>query len=402
MNFFDRIKSVFSNKHTDRVIMRMITDVGNGFYEWNGRLYQSDIVRACIKPKTKAIGKIVAKHILKTYKPDGTQDIKVNPRASIRFLLEEPNEYMTGQVFQEKMANQLQLNGNAFALILYDTLGQPVGLYPIPCTSVETIYSEDGTLYLKFYLQNGKFLEVPYTEVIHLRDDFFFNDIFGDNPQDALVGLMNVVSITDQGIMNAIKNSSVIKWLLKFTSAIRDDDLKQRAQDFADNYLSIQNKATGVAAINNNVDAQQIKPYDFVPNAAQIDRETERIYAFFNTNERIVHSNYSENEWVSYYEANISPIAMQMAGEYTRKLFTRRERSCGNEIVFEASSLTFASIATKLNLVQLVDRGVMTPNEMRSYFNLAPIEHGDTALLRKDTGTLANPDGGIDDEDNRD
>jgi hypothetical protein len=43
----------------------------------------------------------------------------------------------------------------------------------------------------------------------------------------------------------------------------------------------------------------------------------------------------------------------------------------------------------------------MTPNEMRSYFNLAPIEYGDVALLRKDTGTLANPDdGGTNDEDN--
>lgn len=402
MNLFDRVKSAFSNKHTERVIMRMITDVGNGFYEWDGRLYQSDVVRACIKPKTKAIGKLIGKHILKTYKSDGTQDIKVNPRVSIRFLLEEPNEYMTGQMLQEKMANQLQLNGNAFALILYDTFGLPIGLYPIPCTSVETIYSENGILYLKFYLQNGKFLEVPYTEVIHLRDDFFFNDIFGENPAAALIPLMNIVSITDQGVMNAIKNSSVVKWLLKFTSAIRDDDLKMRAQDFADNYLSIQNRATGVAAVNSNVEAQQIKPNDFVPNAAQMDRNTERIYAFFNMNPHIVHSNYTENEYVSFHDAKVSPDIKQMNDEYTRKLFSRRERSCGNQIVFEASSLAFASLTTKLNLVQFADRGIMTPNEVRSYFNLTPIDGGDIALLRKDTGTLANPDGGTDDEDNRD
>mgnify|MGYP002525137226 CR=1 FL=1 len=402
MGFFNNLKKLF-NKNTDAVVMKMITDTGNGYYEWNGKLYHSDIVRACIKPKTKAIGKIVAKHIYTTVKPDGTRDIKVNPRTSIRFLLEEPNEYMTGQVFQEKMANQLSLNGNAFALILYDSYGQPTGLYPVPCTSVEAKYTQSGELYLKFYLQNGKYLEAPYKEVIHLRDDFFFNDIFGDSPQEALANLMEMVGTTDQGLMKAIKNSSVIKWLLKFTQALRDEDLKQRAQDFADNYLNISNNSMGVAAVNSNAEATQIKPYDFVPNAAQIDRETARIYAFFNTNERIVHSNYSENEWVSYYEANVSPVAIQMAGEYTRKLFSRKERAFGNSIVFEASSLTFASMTTKLNLVQLVDRGVMTPNEMRSYFNLAPIDYGDTALLRKDTGTLANPDdGGSVNEDDRD
>ena len=45
-------------------------------------------------------------------------------------------------------------------------------------------------------------------------------------------------------------------------------------------------------------------------------------------------------------------------------------------------------MATKLQLVQYVDRGVMTPNEVRYYLNLAPIDGGDVALLRKDTGTL--------------
>ena len=49
-------------------------------------------------------------------------------------------------------------------------------------------------------------------------------------------------------------------------------------------------------------------------------------------------------------------------------------------------------MSTKLNLVQFVDRGVMTPNEVRYYLQMAPINGGDKALLRKDTGTLA--DGG--------
>ena len=47
---------------------------------------------------------------------------------------------------------------------------------------------------------------------------------------------------------------------------------------------------------------------------------------------------------------------------------------------------------TKLNLGTLVDRGILTPNEVREYFNLAPIDGGDIALLRKDTGTLKGGD----------
>ena len=368
-------------------VYKMITDTGNGFYSWNGKLYQSDIVRACIKPKTKAIGKLIAKHVRETITEDGKK-IDINPVPYIRFLLEEPNEYMSGQVMLEKVANQLALNNNAFILILRDSFERPIGLYPIPCASVEAIYDNAGTLKLKFYMMNGKIMTFPYSEIIHIRDDFFHNDVFGDNPAEALTQIMNVVAMLDQGIINAVKNGGVIRWLLKYTQSLRPEDLKENAQNFVDNYLSMSTNTMGVAATDSKAEAVQVKPNDYVPNAAQTDRQTKRIYDFFNTNEKIVNSTYTEDEWIAYYEAVIEPIAEQLSNEFTRKIFTRKERSFGNRIIFESSNLTYASMATKLQLVQYVDRGVMTPNEVRYYLNLAPIDGGDVALLRKDTGTL--------------
>lgn len=47
----------FFNKKQSVTRFEMITDKGNGYYSWNGKLYQSDIIRACIRPKAKAIGK---------------------------------------------------------------------------------------------------------------------------------------------------------------------------------------------------------------------------------------------------------------------------------------------------------------------------------------------------------
>lgn len=166
---------IFSNLFGRRTRFQMVTEQGNGFYNWNGRLYQSDIVRACIRPKVKAVGKLMAKHI----RNDG-ETIKVNPDPYMRFLLEEPNPYMSGQVLQEKVATQLALNNNAFILIIRDDLGMPCELYPVPCTGVEAKYIRED-LYLKFYLQNGRTLEAPYSEIIHLRDDFYENDIFGES-----------------------------------------------------------------------------------------------------------------------------------------------------------------------------------------------------------------------------
>lgn len=386
-------KKRLKNAAPERTIIQMVTERGNGFYAWNGKLYQSDIVRACIRPKVKAVGKLAAKHI----RDDGTT-IKTNPDAYMRFLLEEPNPYMSGQIMQEKIATQLALNNNAFTLIIRDNLGYPCQLYPIPCVSVEALY-ESGALHLKFYFLNGKQLKVPYTEVIHLRDDFNDNDIFGESPAKALTELMTIASTIDQGIVKAIKNSGVIRWLLKFNQSLRPEDLEANVKNFADTYLSVESDTFGAAGVDNKVDAVRIEPKDFVPNALQMDKTTQRIYAFFNTNEKIVHSSYNEDEWNAYYEAQIEPLALQMRHEYTRKLFTRRERGFGNYITFDASNLSCASITTKLALQAMVDRSALTPNEWRATFNLAPKEGGDEPLRRLDTQTVteAQPGGGVKD-----
>jgi HK97 family phage portal protein len=368
---------------TQRTRFELISDNGGGFYSWNGTLYKSDIVRACVRPKAKAIGKLIAKHIR-----DNSNEFKVNPDVNIRFLLEEPNPLMTGQMMQEKLATQLELNHNAFAYIKRDPIGYASEIYPVPCTTVEVIEGVYGDVFLKFFFPNGKQMTIPYADIIHLRKDFSTNDIFGDTPNEVLAGLMEVINTTDQGIVKAIRNSAVIKWILKFKSVLKKEDRDSQVKDFVDNYLSMDSTSVGAAASDPRYEIEQVEPKSYVPNAEQMKETLQRIYSFFNTNEKIVQSKYSEDEWVSYFESEIEPLAMQLSGEYTRKLFTRRERGFGNKIIFEASSLQHASMKTKLNLAQMVDRGALTPNEWRYALNLAPLEGGDKPIRRLDTAEV--------------
>lgn len=145
-------------------------------------------------------------------------------------------------------------------------------------------------------------------------------------------------------------------------------------------------------------DVEQIKYDSYVPNAAQMKETTQRIYSFFNTNENIIQSKFTEDEWNAYYEAEIEPLAKQLSGEFTRKIFSKKERGFGNKIIFEANSLQYASTSTKLNLVQMVDRGALTPNEWREVMNLGPIEGGDKPIRRLDTGVVNTKEGGEVDE----
>ena len=385
MGVLNRLRSLVK-RYPGGTRLELVTERGNGFYAWNGKVYQSDIVRACIRPKVKAVGKLVAKHI----RQYGGK-IETNPDAYMRFLLEEPNPYMTGQKLQEKLATQLCLNNNAFAVIVRDQMGFPAEIYPLIAQSVEAIYDKSGELHLKFLMRNGKSYTFPYSEIIHLRNDYHENDIFGEPVYPALEPLMQIVTTMDQGIVKAIKNSSVIRWLLTLKSAARPEDIKKYAQDFSDTYLSTSTSSMGVAAVDSKAEAKQIDPKDYVPNALQMQTTTKRIYALFNTNERIVESRYNEDEWNAYYESEIEPVVLDLQGEYTRKIFTRRERGFGNRIAFEASNLQCATLTTKLNLLQMVDRGALTPNEWRAVFNLTPVDGGDNPIRRLDTRPTNDP-----------
>lgn len=400
MGLISRIRSAFSNRRVAGV--ELMQQIGNNYISWNGTIYDSDIVRSCIRPKVKATGKLVAKHLRDVVDAEGHHELKVNPSNAIRFILDEPNPLMTGQMLQEKLATQLCLNSNAFALIIRDDYGSPMEIYPIIARTVDAVYDSAGKLRLKFTMNNNKVYEFPYEDIIHLRQDFNENDIFGTPIAPVLVPLLDVVTTTDQGVINAIKNSSIIRWLLKFTNSMRKEDLKSQAKDFADNFLAT-SEGMGVAAVDAKADAQQINPTDYVPNAAQMDRTTKRIFDLFNTNDAIVSSKYTEEEYNSYFDAEVEPVLIQLGGEYTRKLFTRRERVFGNKIVFEASAWDSASISTKLNLQAMVDRGALTPNEWRATLNLAPVPGGDDPIRRLDTAAVDNSEksteGGSTDED---
>lgn len=378
-----RLKNKSKNKDTPmETKLQLVTVEGNGFYSWNGTMYKSDIITSMIRPKAQAMGKMVAKHIR-----DNDKEFKVNPDAYIKFLLSEPNPLMSGAKMQEKLAWQLQLNNNAFAIIVDDEFGLPSQIYPVNCISAEVQYI-DNIMHLRFMLVNGKILTYPYHKVIHLRRDFNENDIFGTSPIETIRPLMEIVSTTDQGIIKAIQNSNVIKWILKFKNVLKEEDMKSAVKNFISNFLSTDSDTPGAAATDPRYEAEQVEYKSYIPNAAQMDTTTQRLYNNFNTNEKIVQSKYSEDEWNSYYESEIETLGVDFSNEYTLKLFTRRERSFGNKIIFEASNLQYASMSTKLNLLNMVDRGAMTPNEWRHILNMAPIEGGDKPIRRLDTAVV--------------
>ncbi|MER2039708.1 MAG: phage portal protein [Solibacillus sp.] len=372
---------------------QMVESMGNSFYTWNGKLYKSDVVRSAIRPKTRAIGKTKPMHIRET---DG--QIEVNPEPYLRFLLEEPNPIMTMQQLLERVITQLELNNNAFIFIDRDEFNFPIAIYPIRTSSGEILQDSAGNMYYRFILsKSGKQVTFKKEDVMHLGKDYLSDDIFGDGNEETLASLMEVISTTDQGIVHAIKNSNVIRWLLKFTTQLKPEDIKKNVKQFVEDFLSTEGDGMGAAGVDGKFDAIQVKPENYVPNEHQMDKTTQRIYSYFNTNEKIIQSKYAENDWIAYYESQIEPDVLQLSTLFTRHLFTREQRLAGNSIMFESADLSFASLTTRMNFVNnAIDRGYLNGNEGRKIFKLAPIPGGDVYVRRLD---MAPTEGGEKNED---
>ena len=97
---------------------------------------------------------------------------------------------------------------------------------------------------------------------------------------------------------------------------------------------------------------------------------------------------FTSDEWNAYYEGKIEPFAIEASLVHTNMKFSQHEVAFGNEIIFTANRLQYASNDEKLNIVtQLFDRGFLTHNQGLEIFNMASLgEIGEQRYIRKEYG----------------
>jgi hypothetical protein len=107
------------------------------------------------------------------------------------------------------------------------------------------------------------------------------------------------------------------------------------------------------------------------------------VYQHFMVNEDILQNKAYGDAWSAFYEGAIEPFAVQFSEVMTKMLFTLREQSQGNLIMLTANPLQYMTNKDKLDVSsQLLDRGVMSINDVRDIWNLAPVEGGDVRVIR--------------------
>ena len=122
---------------------------------------------------------------------------------------------------------------------------------------------------------------------------------------------LDLIETSGETIKNIVNRSNSLAGYLKYNNIADDEELKQIAKDFQDAYMNKDN-AGGVAAIDNTVEFKEIAQRTPSIPIAQIAFLRDNIYRYYGINEKILTSTLTDQEWISFYENVIEPIAIQL------------------------------------------------------------------------------------------
>ena len=345
------------------------------FTAYKGDLLNDPDVRACVDAIARNGAKMHPRHIR-----NSNGEFENLKGRTYKLLAKKPNELQNAYQFYYQVIANLELYNDSIVYVQRDLKSNRVtGLYPLDFTEGK-LYEYQGKLFVRFKFGTSKERYVPYENCIHLTRFINTDGVFGGTTTP-IIKTLSMKHVLDEGIVNAIKTTSSIKGLLKSTKAmLKPNDVKKMRDQFVEDFISYQNNKSGIGGLDATTDFIPVKIEPTTANETQIKEINDKVLSYFGINQNILQSSYNENEWNAFYESVLEPIGLQMSLEFTNKIFTPTELDFGNEIIFESNRLQYASNTTKIDLIRYASN-IMTINEQREVFNLAPIENGDVFMI---------------------
>ena len=340
------------------------------FTSHQGELYESELVRASIN----ALATHISKLDVKTY---GAAKPALQNK-----LAHGPNEFQTWTQFLARAATIYYNTNTLFITPVWDEYGAISGIYtPLPHRCEVVQY--DGVPYLRYEFAWGQkaAVELEYCGIMPRMQ--YRNDFFGET-NGALLPTMDLIKIQNQGIQEGVKSAATYRFMAQLSNFSKSTDVKNERMRFTKENLSRDAEGGGLLLFPNTyANIQQIKATPFTIDAEQMKEIRANVFEYFGVNEDILQNKFSSETWSAFYEGAIEPWAIQFSEVLTRMLFTFREQSQGNFVMATANRLQYMSNKDKLDVsAQLLDRGIMSINDVREIWNLPPVDGGDMRIIR--------------------
>ena len=340
-----------------------MTAYAPAFTNWNGALYESELVRSAVDAKARHISKLQV-------------TVEGSARAKLRNRLKlAPNSWMTWSQFLYRTSAILDMQNNVFIVPVLDEYGETVGVFPVLPSKCELV-EHAGEIWLRYTFNSGKKAAIEFSACALMTRHQYEDDFFGAT-NTALNNTMKLINLQAQGIAEAVKNSNTYRFMAKASNFSKASDLKNERKRFTMENLSGDDGGGVLLFPNTYTDIKQIDGKPYVVDADQLKLIQTNVYNYFGVNEKILQNIATGDEWAAFYEGAVEPFAVQLSETLSKMLFTDNERARGNMIHASANRLQYMSNQDKLNVSsQMADRGLMTLDEIRAIWNLPPLPDG--------------------------
>lgn len=370
MGLFDII---FGNRPKARGIettFKMLNGYSPRFTTWNGELYENELIRAAIHARATHISKL-----------------KVETQGAARPGLQNklkhgPNQFQTWSQFMYRLSTLLDIYNTAFIIPIYDQYGEPSGVFaPLPEKCEVVQYGK--VPYLRYEFKNHEKAAVEMDFCGIMTKFQHKSDFFGES-NHALFPTMDLIHIQNQGIEEGVKSAASYRFMAKVNNFTKAEDLAKERKRFTEENFAREAQGGGLLLFPNTYsDIKQVEVKPWVVDADQMKQIKDNVFEYFGMNEDVLTNKAFGDSWSAFYEGAIEPFAIQFSEVMTKMLFTFREQSQGNLVMATANRLQYMSNTDKLNVsAQLLDRGILSINDVRDIWNLPPVEGGDSRIIR--------------------
>lgn len=325
-------------------------------------IFNSDIVLQSIDLICSEVSKLTPKHIYKNKTTD----------SDISKVLRKPNWYMTQADFLYKITYMLLTKYDCFIYKEYNELNRLIGLYPIEYSSCELREYENG-IFLYLVLEDGKEVELPYKNFIHLRKSFQKNKYLSGSPDNT--GLLFNLKINN-GLMKSlnknIEGSANVNAIVKYNSMLDDGKTMKAIKNFENNLKA---SRTGILAIDNKCEYIPIQR-----DIKLVDKDTLEFFDYlilrhYKVSLPVLNGDYTKQQYEAFYQLTIEPLVKIFNEAFTFSIFTQRELEFGNEIRFYAKNLMFMTTTEIIETANMaLSGGLCTKNEIREMLGMEPLE----------------------------
>ena len=351
---------------------KMISGYEPKFTSFEGSIYESELIRASINARATHISKLKV-------------EIVGSARPALQTKLKKgPNQFQTWSQFLYRLSTILDVHNTAYIVPVYDNYGEIRGIFcPLPSQCEVVQFGQTPYLRYKFRDGNTAAIEYDYCGVMtkfQYRDDFF-----GETNR-ALLPVLDLIEIENQGITEATKSSAAYRFWARVNNFTKAEDLANERKRFTAENFSKESKGGGMLLFPNTYqDIHQIEAKPWVINSDQAKEIRTSVFEYFGTNEDVLQNKAFGDKWTAFYEGAVEPFAIQFSEVLTRMLFTFREQGTGNYAIASSNRLQYLSNSEKLNVsTQLADRGVLNRDEVREIWNLPPLpnDEGKAYIIR--------------------